>query len=623
MLRVRWLVVLLAIAVAAPAAAQMPPGMGGPGGGRPPPKPDEEKEEGQAEQAPPSSQEEPTLQAIPSYPGQTEREVQFLELHGYFRLRTDYFRKFNLSFKETQSPPYPTPVCSRSLSVASGTIAAGSMFPSVCGDNATSDANVRFRLEPTFNISEHVRIRAQIDMLDNLVLGSTPESWASGATATARAPIGFLSQTQVAPIAGRNSFSDSIMVKRAWGEVRLPVGELSFGRMPGHWGLGILENAGACLDCDYGTSVDRIQFSAPFAGHVFTASYGWINTSLTSGQTSNGIGSYGGQAYNLDTKWGTSEWLFKLGRLDKPAEWKERVARGDVAINYGMYHGLRFQENDLAYNCAVAPGIGATDETCVLGAKDSQGQTTTGGLRDMYVKRNAWSWTPDIWFKLTWKGLDVELEALYVLGNIGNATDISNKLDKGLEIRKWAAVARGQYRFLADALRVGLEIGSASGDATENNPQTYSYLNVLNAPFAAPTVGSATLGRFLFNPDYHVDEILWRRIYGTVNNATYFKPSIAYDIVESFGARLDMIYSLANNPVATPGNSVNMGLELNLSIGYHNDDEGFFAGATYGVLFPFEALDHPATLGGQPFWTTGSGNSHPPQVLRFWVGIKF
>ena len=34
---------------------------------------------------------------------------------------------------------------------------------------------MRFRIEPTFNVSEDIRLKAQIDVLDNVVLGSTPD----------------------------------------------------------------------------------------------------------------------------------------------------------------------------------------------------------------------------------------------------------------------------------------------------------------------------------------------------------------------------------------------------------------------------------------------------------------
>ena len=73
-------------------------------------------------------------------------------------------------------------------------------------------------------------------------------------------PLGAFDTTQVPPSAGNNSLKDSIRVKRAWAEYMTPVGELRFGRMPDHWGLGILHNAGDGYDDDYQSTVDRIMF---------------------------------------------------------------------------------------------------------------------------------------------------------------------------------------------------------------------------------------------------------------------------------------------------------------------------------------------------------------------------
>ena len=610
MKRLSWLVALLTVALALPAAAQMPPGgMGGmgPGGGRPAPKPDEDKEEGQAEAAPPSSQEEPTLQPVPTYPGQAEKELQFFEPHGYLRVRWDYFYKFNLAMKETTYSPFPTPICSRTLT---GNESPSVRQPGLCSPNAMESANMRFRFDPTLNVSEHVRIRAQIDMLDNLVLGSTPESFTFGHSAPGDSPTA-LSTTQVPPISGRNGWTDSILVKRAWGEVRLPIGELRFGRMPSQWGMGLLANDGNCLDCDYGSTADRVMFVTRLYDHIFGGGYGWVYSGINNTQTLQWQNKYLGQGIDLDRNWGVSEWMLLGGRIDKPSEWKEKVQRGDVAVNYGTYHLFRTQKNDIAYNTY------STAANAIPNENEGQGSS----IRSAYVKRGAFAWIPDVWFKLSYKGLDLEFEGVYIFGSIDHAEDISPKLDHGLKIRQWGFALKGQYRFLNDSLRVGAEIGSASGDPTENS--NINYLDYRNE-FNPPVVGSNTFGRFHFSPDFHVDEILWRHIYGAVSNATYFKANIAYDVVESFGARLDLIHSIANVPVATPGNQLNYGLELDVNIGYHNDDEGFYAGITYGVLFPFDAMSHPETLGGQSFWgSTYAQDAKIAQIVRLWVGIKF
>jgi uncharacterized protein (TIGR04551 family) len=121
-----------------------------------------------------------------------------------------------------------------------------------------------------------------------------------------------------------------------------------------------------------------------------------------------------------------------------------------------------------------------------------------------------------------------------------------------------------------------------------------------------------------FDPDYRVDLILWREIIGQVTNAIYVKPSLAYDVVESFGFRIDAIHSMAHIPVATPGNGTHYGTELDLGLFYRNLDEGFSAGFQYGVFFPMGALSKPSEL-----WGVAAGETSAAQTLRLNLTIKF
>jgi hypothetical protein len=51
--------------------------------------------------------------------------------------------------------------------------------PEPCVNNVQAGANMRLRLNPELHISENIRVMAQLDLLDNLVLGSTPEGYAN------------------------------------------------------------------------------------------------------------------------------------------------------------------------------------------------------------------------------------------------------------------------------------------------------------------------------------------------------------------------------------------------------------------------------------------------------------
>ena len=96
------------------------------------------------------------------------------------------------------------------------------------GGHSVAGTNMRFRLDPTINVSEEVRIRAQINALDNVVWGSTPQY---AYIQQNRVDIGILNETSVPPIPGVNSTQSNIAVTRVWGEVATPVGLLKFGRM--------------------------------------------------------------------------------------------------------------------------------------------------------------------------------------------------------------------------------------------------------------------------------------------------------------------------------------------------------------------------------------------------------
>ncbi|HEY5088682.1 MAG TPA: hypothetical protein VIK30_01865, partial [Polyangia bacterium] len=104
-------------------------------------------------------------------------------------------------------------------------------------------------------------------------------------------------------------------------------------------------------------------------------------------------------------------------------------------------------------------------------------------------------------------------------------------------------------------------------------------------------------------------------------NATYFKPSAAYwfDLgqTRAIGINGSVIYSIAEVPVSTPGDALTYGLEVDSGIGYRNTAEGFYAGATWGVFWPFSALDRTAV------WGSDTANASAAQILRINMGVKF
>src|SRR5262249_32280878 len=107
------------------------------------------------------------------------------EIHGYFRTRAELFQNFSLGRhpgdnQNLWAPPvdstYYTTSTQRAVNLCTNP-ATNSLGTQTCYDKTQSSANLRLRFNPELHISDNLRILSQIDALDNLVLGSTPESY--------------------------------------------------------------------------------------------------------------------------------------------------------------------------------------------------------------------------------------------------------------------------------------------------------------------------------------------------------------------------------------------------------------------------------------------------------------
>lgn len=596
----RWLAGALGFALlgGGTAIAQTGPGTM-PGAGAPTGE-EEDKPEGVAESAPKTPGLLPTTPALPPAKGK-RKEFELLELDGYFRFRGDYFKNFNLSFRDDETlggAPFPRPIgCSVPTDGSPGDVNSRP-----CGDTVKS-ANMRLRLEPTINLDETIGVHTQIDVLDNVVLGSTP----AGNPAT----LGAFGDGQDAPVAGQNNLSDSVAVKRAWAEVHAPLGVLSFGRQPAHWGLGIYANGGGedpinggyNLDADGGDTVDRVMFGTLIPGTRLRAGIAvdWPLTRPVSSQTSDQASRLGQQAWDLDDNDDVTQYVFVISRMDKPEDFQDTVDRGELALNYGLYFTYRTQAWE--YDASTL-GVGGSIDP------------------DAFVPRDAKAYIPDVWARLGWDKLLVELEAVAAIGEIKRVADQDPALDDGVSLRQWGGVLRGSYRAMDDKLKFGLEMGVASGDQYDNDPQGSTHFT--NAP-TLPRSGDGSVSWFRFDPNYHVDLILWRELYGAITNTVYTKPFMSYELSKAFRLKVANITSFAMKPVATPGNGSMYGTEFDADIGYESG--GFSMGLAYGLLFPLSALDHPDDemgQGGDGFgYGDNFGNAGNAHTLQMRFAVRF
>jgi uncharacterized protein (TIGR04551 family) len=137
----------------------------------------------------------------------------------------------------------------------------------------------------------------------------------------------------------------------------------------------------------------------------------------------------------------------------------------------------------------------------------------------------------------------------------------------------------------------------------------------LDGPQANPP-GDRTVDNFRFHPDFHIDQILFREIIGTVTDAIYLRPHARATLLRvgtgalEFGAAL--IASWAVCPTSTPSGQRPLGVELDPELRYASRD-GFAATLDYGVLFPGTAFDNP----------TAHLEAHTAQIIKVRLVFAF
>ncbi len=575
-----------------------------------------------------------------------KRKLELVEINGYLRMRPNLLVGYDLG---RGTDPWGYNIFPRPFQVSRKTLAG---------------ADMRFRFEPTINVSEDIRIRAQIDLLNNLVLGTTPVGAHLGAPDQAY-PISFLSNTQVSPVQGQNSYTNAVAVNRLYGEVNTQLGLLRFGRMGSHWGMGVLTNDGDCFDCDYGDTVDRVMFVLKAFGWFLVPMFDFVSTGPT---TNYNLQQPFGEVYAQDNGSNTISFDLAIARRDTDKEIQKKIDGGDYVLNGGIYGTFRTQTFDTpAYNICSAngsanlnpAGFNSSNPYCSTNAF-GQLQTNPQVPSQDWILRNAWAVTGDLWGKLQMKDLRIEAEVAVIGGRLGSYDPLGTlnpTQQQSIPMFQWGGALQGEYKLLDGQLSIQVEVGAASGSRSwgmgslpgrtpapgsglaSNAPPAPGIVNGPSFYCTAVACPEGTFNNFLFNRDYRIDTILWRDLYQGVTNAMYAKPTLRYEITEGLSVFASAIYSRAFFIEGTPSAScggmnnigydpntmqctagqkllgdANLGIELNAGANYISDD-GFILGLTYAVLFPLSGLNNNNTP--TPI------NASTAQAVRGTVGVKF
>jgi uncharacterized protein (TIGR04551 family) len=555
------------------------------------------------------------------------------ELHGYMRMRGEFIDQLFLGrgraagsdindffsyWQPLDDGATPAGGCTGGREISPGT--AGY---STCDQNALAFANMRLRVEPTIHLSDDVRVRMQLDLLDNLVMGSTPgglsldSSWQRqyGTLVPAQA----FATTQDPPISGINSFSDSIVVRRAWAEVRnRGLGELRFGRMGAHWGLGILFNDGRGIDQDHQSDVDRIMAITRILGIYAFGAWDFASEGLMYIDPTNYA--YQRPSFDRVRNDDVDQMVFGVARRLSPEEQEQALERHDAVINAGALFMYRTQ--NLTTEGTLDP--------------------TTGGT-PTFIRRGYESYTGDIWVQFLYEDLRLELEAAGIFGTIdnlpftpqGSCPGNPSCLERGMfsennrdkmTLLQMGLAFEGEYHLLNDQLGIYFNFGIASGDA---DTEGLSLRNGSIRQIDRPSGGDRTLSTFYFHPAYRVDLLMYRNLLGQISGSYYFRPGLSYDFIRNgfgqlLGARADVIWSRAIEPIQTWGNQPDLGVEIDAQVYYRSEDgpdllDGFTVSLMYGILFPLGGLNYNAAQ--LAAGNTGGGQN--AQTLRLLLGVTY
>jgi uncharacterized protein (TIGR04551 family) len=582
-------------------------------------------------------QEMQTAQATAEFAGASAPgpKLQFIEVDGYFRLRGDLKDAYDLHRAADNANGGNT----SAGGTAGNYIYPGPLLPAdttgaARPHSSMASLNMRLRIMPTINVSERVRVRTQLDLFDNYVLGSRPLD----AYATTGCPSTTTTCTAISH--GSAGFSGAVLTDRpvinlklAWAEVETPLGLLSFGRMPSVWGLGIVAPAQDGLDDDYGNIADRLQFATMpistvlgaitfvpymdfFASGPMQGDPRWSKASLA------GVGA--GQPFSLENSGSGSVMGLKVLKLDTADELRRKLERGESSFNYGAFY---------EYTKLSTVFGGATD----LFPVDGQGGTPTVSAANA-VRRGEYDHQVDIWMRYKAPRFSAELEATYLYGHINNPTNdpgygsadpLRPLYGKELPIlvRQYGMALRTIYHAVPNKVALGLEFALASGDNAPgfgNRPWMANTDQTMAPKYAVfdgtqynLRTGDHDIRNFRFNPGYRPDLIFWSEIMGQVTDAWYVKPSIKVDIFSGLAWEMAGLLSRSLNKTSTPSTDPNtggngsalLGIEADTKLSFTTDD-GFSTWGAAGMFQPLGAFD-------------GVGSISRAWTLRFGMAAKF
>lgn len=183
-------------------------------------------------------------------------------------------------------------------------------------DEGIVSYNFRLRFAPTIEVGEFFKAVATVDLLDNIVAGSSSDQ-----------------------------NIETIALKEGYAKIKSPFGLLTAGRVATQWGMGIFRNSGRDKFANGGTYIDQVNFFAPIPMpnfEHFAVSLGYEFNQ--SGLNSSDLGDNRGLTSDLDDNDDRTTFTVSLSDRVDGDELGNLLRSGQNRFNWQVYWGYIDQE---------------------------------------------------------------------------------------------------------------------------------------------------------------------------------------------------------------------------------------------------------------------------------------
>lgn len=500
------------------------------------------------------AEEEPATDA-PLVKIQQGKPVKFFELYGYFNVANT----FSYNMKLSGNNPY---MASRNtMNNVSVDETTGERVTSPANEHVLNWAWLKLHLEPVINIAETMEIHTKLSIFGNTAMGADNIEFD-------RKSNGLLRDAQL-------STNANIVFEGLWGVFDTPIGQLKVGRMPFHWGLGILYSDGNKFNTlSSGNYLDRIQLTIPIMGFKIIPAFDLASTGLLDKYHDYFIdASQKDDGFNISLMFTMQE--------DDPAVLENKLLNEKTVVEVGAMVMFSWKGN-------------STGEWVASDEDGGDVEPTGDKLVDpdkvySYTGQSAKLWKLDAWLNLHYKIFSFKTELAFLTGSIGKIR-LEDGKDKAVNTQMVGWAADMELRVIPKKFHLSLLTGIASPDDADY-VQGDSWNTPGNSINNSSTKSDNTVENFRFNKDYNFNSALWNQFLGRFTAGYYASLTGTYFFLDDLKGYVGLTYTMAlkkNNSLG--GKGLPDALEPFIGIDYANKS-GMRTGLRYQIGVPFAGLD--------------------------------